>query len=155
MLNKKGLSEIVGYVLLIMIAFSIAGMVFMWLRAYVQTGETAECDSGVSLSIREYNYSDELRTINLTVRNDGRFDVDGYVIRVNNNSITRFGEYKIFENATKIKVNTNIGINIDEIKDISNDENITGRIKMVEIQPFVHINNKKTYCEKRSKQNFE
>ncbi len=84
--NKRGVSEVVGYVMLISISFVLAGMVYTWLKFYVAPEEEIKCDAGVSLTIRSYTYNCDTGSLNLSVQNRGLFDVDGYVVRVNNRS---------------------------------------------------------------------
>ena len=75
--NKKGVSIIVGYVLLIVFAVIMGGIVYSGLRTYVPT-ETLECPDGVSLFVQDSNYCNN--QLNLTIRNNGRFNVAGYYI---------------------------------------------------------------------------
>lgn len=75
--NKKGVSIIVGYVLLIVFAVIMGAIVYSGLRTYVPT-ETLQCPDGVSLFVQDSNYCGS--QLNLTIRNNGRFNVAGYYI---------------------------------------------------------------------------
>ncbi len=77
--NKKGLSEIIGYVLLISITMILSVIVYQWVKTYVPK-DAIECDDGVSIFVNNYNYSCENKNLNLTVKNSGRFDIAGYFI---------------------------------------------------------------------------
>ena len=67
--NKKAISEIVSYVLLIIIAVSISGIVYSFLVKYIPKGELAECPEDVSIAAREISCDSEyILTINITNR---------------------------------------------------------------------------------------
>ena len=51
--NKRAVSMIVAYVILITIAIALSILVYNWLRFYVGPGEKVECPEGVSLIIQE------------------------------------------------------------------------------------------------------
>ncbi len=75
--SKKGVSEMIGYILLITIGIAMSIIVFTWLKGYVPT-EAIECSEGVSLFIRSYTCEGNILTIEL--KNNGRFSVSGYLI---------------------------------------------------------------------------
>jgi len=81
--NKKGLSVIIGYVLLISISIVMSILVYQWLKTYVPT-EEIKCPEGTSLFIREINYDCTNSVLNITVKNNGKFSIDGYFIHVSN-----------------------------------------------------------------------
>ena len=79
--SKKGVSIMVGYIVLISIAIAISAMVYGWIKTYTPK-DIAECPDGVSISIEEAvctggagNYN-----LNLKLKNNGRFDIAGYFI---------------------------------------------------------------------------
>lgn len=80
--NKKGVSIMIGYVLLIVGAIVMGGVIYGWLQSYVPQ-ETVECPDGVSLFIKDVLCSNdgEGYKLNLTLSNNGRFLVDGYYIK--------------------------------------------------------------------------
>ena len=83
-LSKKGVSPVIGYILLITFVIIISIIVYQWVKTYVPR-EALECPDGVSIFIKEkevdcegngpYNY------LNLTLKNNGRFNISGYFIR--------------------------------------------------------------------------
>ena len=81
--DKRGVSVLIGYVLLIVIAVIIAAIVYTWLRTYVPT-ESLNCPDGSSIYISDANYCDNL--LSLTLKNNGRFDLAGYFIHASNSS---------------------------------------------------------------------
>jgi hypothetical protein len=89
-MNRKAVSEMVTYVLLVSLAIAMAGGVYAWLRFYIQN-PFPEQSCEITLVIENYNCSDNI--LNLTVQNRGRFDVDGYIIKINNG--TR--DYNIYD----------------------------------------------------------
>jgi len=83
--NKHGLSIVIGYVLLISISIVMSIIVFTWLRTYVPS-EGINCDDGTSAFIKETNYDYANEKLTVTLRNNGKFDIDGYFIHVSNQS---------------------------------------------------------------------
>ena len=77
--HKKGLSEIIGYVLLISITMILSVIVYQWIKTYVPK-DAIECDEGVSIFVEDYNYDCTGNILDLTVKNNGRFDIAGYFI---------------------------------------------------------------------------
>lgn len=75
--SKRGLSAIVGYVLLITFGIILSVIVFNYLRTYVPT-ESLECPDGVSVFIKEYTYDCDSGELAINFKNNGKFSVDGY-----------------------------------------------------------------------------
>lgn len=75
--NKRGISVIIGYLLLITFAVIISTLVYQWLRTYVPK-EALGCPDGVSVSVKEISCSDGV--LNITLKNNGRFNIGGYFI---------------------------------------------------------------------------
>lgn len=89
--NKKGLSEMVGYAILVVIAIGLSILVYSYLKNYVPRGEI-DCKDGISLMVKEisctkgqYTISDTSISpfygISLDLYNNGRFTLDGAFIR--------------------------------------------------------------------------
>lgn len=81
--NKKGLSEIVGYVILVVIAVSLAVLVYNWLKLQLPQ-EKPQCSENLGLIIKEMKCNAETDTINLTLSNKGFFNIEGVNIRIAN-----------------------------------------------------------------------
>jgi hypothetical protein len=79
--QRKGVSLMVGYVLLITLAIVMGIVAYNWMKTYLPR-DAAECPEGVSVFIKEYKCSND--QLNLTLKNNGRFDIEGYLIRVGN-----------------------------------------------------------------------
>lgn len=81
--TKKGLSLIIGYILLVSISIAMSIIVYQWIRNYVPTDEI-KCPEGTSLFIKSINYDCANSILNITIKNNGRFDIDGFYIRATN-----------------------------------------------------------------------
>ena len=83
--NKKALSEIVSYVLLITIALSLAVGVYSFMKFYVPSENEAEkCSSDVALAVNDYNCNNNV--LSLIIENRGLFDAAGFIIRASDDS---------------------------------------------------------------------
>jgi len=83
-MNKKAVSELIGVVLMITMALVMAGLVYGWLKFYVSKPIPEDlCPDGISLIVSEYQCLAESR-INITFQNQGRFDIDQVLIKINN-----------------------------------------------------------------------
>jgi hypothetical protein len=89
MKNKKGISTMIEYVMLIVIVISMSSVVYLWLKGYAPTNEDIECEEGVSVYISNANCitnNDGDYSINLTIKNTGRFSIRGFYVRGTNSS---------------------------------------------------------------------
>ncbi|MFA5019672.1 MAG: archaellin/type IV pilin N-terminal domain-containing protein [Candidatus Pacearchaeota archaeon] len=83
MLNKKGISEVVSYVLLIVVVVSISVLVYGWLRTQIPQIKQ-ECPDDVSLFVKGYNCDANANKITITFQNKGLFQIDGAYVRISN-----------------------------------------------------------------------
>lgn len=85
--DKRGLSAVIGYVLIIAISIVMSIVVYAWLKTYVPK-DTTKCSEGTSIFIRDTAYTCTLgqETLNITIKNNGKFSVNGYFIHVSNSS---------------------------------------------------------------------
>ncbi|MFH1325153.1 MAG: hypothetical protein ABIH49_00085 [archaeon] len=75
--DKRGISIMIGYVLLISISIVLSIIVYQWIKTYVPT-EPVKCADGVSISVSDIScVGNEL---SITIKNNGRFGVAGYFI---------------------------------------------------------------------------
>lgn len=79
--SKKAVSPMIGYILLISAAILMSTLVYVWLKTYVPK-EALECPDATSLFIK--NYTCSLNDLNITMRNNGNFNIAGYFIRIAN-----------------------------------------------------------------------
>jgi hypothetical protein len=87
--NKKAVSEVISYVLLIVIAMSLATGVYAWMKFYVPSEKEEKCADDTAISIIDYNClynpilggpENKKNEIRLTISNQGFFEVDGFFI---------------------------------------------------------------------------
>ncbi len=83
MKNKKAVSIMIGYILLVTAAVVMGVIIYQWLKTYVPK-EALECPDDVSIFIKDYIC--EGNELNLTLQNNGKFSVAGYFIHVKNES---------------------------------------------------------------------
>ena len=84
--NKKAVSVLIGYVLLVVFAIILSVGVYTWLKSYVPT-QTLTCKDGISLSIKSSTFNATgARELNVTLKNNGRFSVAGYFLYATNSS---------------------------------------------------------------------
>ena len=101
--NKKGLSNLVAYVLLIAITISMSVVVYGWLKFYVTEKDVVECPEGVNLIISDYDcVAGADGYLYLELKNKGLFSVDGYSVSVHNRTGAEFGLYSIYEGSDEI-----------------------------------------------------
>ncbi len=146
--TKRGLSEVIGYVLLISISLTLASLVFTWLKGYLPNDTSSiECEENVALVIRDFNYTCGGSILNLTIQNRGLFNVDGYILRVNNGSISDVGIYTLNKTGRAIPTGELYFDNYTTIQTADTiPKPITGNLTLVEIQPLVLKKNKLVYC---------
>lgn len=76
---------IIGYVLLIGVSIVMSVLVYNWIRTYVPT-EAIECDEGTNIFIRTVKYDCNNSILDITLRNNGKFSINGFFVRVSNRS---------------------------------------------------------------------
>jgi len=81
--DKRAVSVVIGYVLLIAIVVSMSLIVYQFLKAYVPQ-EEVECPEGTAIIIKDYVCTPDINQIKLTLHNKGLFDIDGLYIRATN-----------------------------------------------------------------------
>ncbi|MCK4553333.1 hypothetical protein KAT80_03955 [Candidatus Pacearchaeota archaeon] len=83
MKNKRGISIMIGYVLLVVFAMIMGTIVYKVIKTYVPK-DVPECPESVSIFIKEINYTEN--SLKITMINNGLFDIAGYSIRATNSS---------------------------------------------------------------------
>jgi len=97
MIGKKAVSELIGVVLMISMAIVMAGMVYGFMKFYVQKPIPEDlCPDGVSIIISDYKCLENSMMINITFKNQGRFDINQVLIKINNES-GKPAVYPLFE----------------------------------------------------------
>lgn len=75
--SKKGVSIVIGYVILVSFVIVLGIVVYSWMKTYVPTEDFA-CPDGVSMFIKNYECS--TGELTLYLRNNGKFNIGGYFI---------------------------------------------------------------------------
>jgi hypothetical protein len=77
--DKKGISIMIGYVLLVVSAIVLSVVVYQWIKTYVPA-DKLDCPSDVSMFIEDVNYT--CHTLEISLKNNGLFNIDGYFIHI-------------------------------------------------------------------------
>ena len=83
-INKSGVSLMVSYVLLILIAVALSLLVFSYLKIYIPSNQKPECANDFSLIIQSLSCSlaTDPNEMTITLQNKGLFNADGVLIRI-------------------------------------------------------------------------
>jgi hypothetical protein len=151
----------VSYVLLISIAIAVSAGVFVWLRSMANIEPPVDCDEGTSLILYDYKCSRDF--VNLTVKNNGRFNVDGLVLIVSPDKDKAPTNYLIPQSSGTIEIvggsylfrnrlppgETTSAEFYGQVLD--NTGNVVradfNEIKVIQIQPFVIKKGKRVLCQ--------
>lgn len=98
--GKRGISVMIGYVLLVTFAIIISVVVYSWMQSYVPS-EDVDCEDGVSLMIYDYSCDDEV--LNISFRNSGRFSLAGFTIYGKNSSDVEIATIDLSKNLTGVE----------------------------------------------------
>lgn len=143
--NKKAISAIIAYVLLISITISLSVLVYNWLRFYVGEEEVAQCPDAVNVIISSYNCSlGPGGFLNITLKNKGRFSVDGYTLRVHDSPDAELGFYVFNETGSAFAPGEEVSSFYSFSK--TYDGKIFTRLTLVEVQPFL-VEESKISCK--------
>jgi len=145
MMNKKAVSLMIGYVLLVTAAVVMGVIVYSWMKTYVPK-ETIECPDDVSIYIKSYTCANGQFSVSFS--NNGKFSIAGYYIRVKNNTEQELASIdlssKLVEGAEGKKFASSVlflgtGENplqpSDEVTHVFNLADVGGKIIFVEISP--------------------
>ena len=156
--DKRGLSEIVSYVLLIVIVISMSILIYNYMKGFIPR-ERDICPDGVALIVRSYTCYAGSKTLTLNLQNKGLFTIDAYVLRASESE-----ENEIATKYLNASFNLNAGLKpgfipliADDGKGLEPGEEVsqvflydqlqTGNLAFVEITPFIVTpDNKTTIC---------
>jgi len=159
MKNKKAVSLMVSYVILISIVIAVSIGVYAYLKAFVGDVEPAiDCKEETSFIIESYTCS--IGNLELTLRNNGRFNIDGVVLGVGEDSQrapTTYlipqvsggvleGHYQFQEKLKPGQTKTADFTNKEYIGNTEQEISYTN-IQAVQIQPYIIENNKRINCQ--------
>ncbi len=131
--NKRAISELVSYVLLITLALAMAGGVYAWLKFYASNPLPEEQCEGISLAITDVSCAGNELTIDL--KNTGRFNIYARVKLYNGDKYVTEGD--VIKTTNELKT---IDVGLEGGGVIEYTEPIT----KIEIIPF-KINDKTGY----------
>ena len=137
--EKRGLSNLVSYVLLISLSLSLSVIVYGWLKFYVErdSAEGEDCPDGVNLIVSGYYcFGGADGNLTVSLKNKGLFEIDGFVLRVHNRTGAEFGFYVVEDEGVGLAPGEdyNWGFNFSDASgDASGIEDVT----VVDVQPFV------------------
>src|SRR3989338_5986965 len=75
--TKRGVSIMIGYILLITFVIAISVFVYQWLKTYVPK-EGLACPDGVSIFVSDYTFDNS--ELSLKIKNNGKFNIGGIYI---------------------------------------------------------------------------
>ena len=151
--NKKAVSLMISYVLLIGITLLVATGVYIWVKSYANINPATDCNEDTSVVLEEAICTNQLE---LVFRNNGRFSVDGVFVSVGDDEEivpvtylypadffagSQEGNY-IFEQ--RLKPNA-----VDRAvfsKRVRGGDIQFSEIKIVQFQPFIYEGKNKIIC---------
>jgi hypothetical protein len=97
--KKKGISVIIGYVLLVSFAVILGVLIYSWMEGMNPgAGVHLECPDEISIFVKSYDCSSDQITLDLM--NNGRFNIGGYFIRATTSPQQEIATLDISRNAT-------------------------------------------------------
>ncbi len=81
--SKKGVSVMIGYILLVSFSVIIGAVIYQNLKTYTPT-DSIDCPDSVSIFLKEYSCVGSQLT--LTLKNNGKFNIAGYFIHATTDS---------------------------------------------------------------------
>ena len=142
--SKKAISTLIGYVLLVSFVIIMGTIVYQVLETYVPK-DVVECPEGISVFVKESSCLDKgggTFKLNLTLKNNGRFDIDGYFIhatKVGGQELATWNISGYFEGESSTKgglITFKKEYPLEPSQEIENIFNLDYRIYSVEILPI-------------------
>ncbi len=119
-MNKRGISIVIGYILLVAITITMSLFVYQWLKTYVPK-ESIKCSEGTSVFIKSISYNCTSKKLDMTLKNNGKFSVAGFFIYASNISDTdAVATIDLSKNVTNGELYGNAVIYIQPIGDFEN-----------------------------------
>jgi hypothetical protein len=159
--NKKAVSEMISYVILIAIVLSLSIGIYAWLKAASNATPAIDCKEDTSVVVTSYQCLGDIR---LSIKNNGYFNVDGIILAVGNNSQRAPDSYLLssyLTNSLEGHYNFVPSLAPGETREAkfiaqTNAGKIDFNISVIQIQPFIIDKNQEIICNKAViKQNLE
>lgn len=146
--RKKGISEMVSYVLLVVIAIGISITAYSFLKSYVPKGQTPNCLDDVAIQMQDYVCDSSLQSLTLTISNTGLHSFDAVYIRMGDE--TAKVRSAITPNRQPLVFGTREGLKPGETYSrVLVSPVINSGKNILEIQPAMYTaNNKLAACDK-------
>ena len=150
--DKRSVSAIVAYVVLITIAISLSVLVYNWLRFYVSPEPEGGCPDGISLVIQDYHCDSGTggMGLNITLKNKGLFTINGFILRVHDREDAEIGLYNFTNDGSALNPGDKINNQylFSQAGGGLSPEWRLEKITLIEVQPFIIENNQRVFCDK-------
>lgn len=144
-LNKKGVSLLIGYVLLIVIAIALSTIVYAYLKLYIPK-ERAECPNDISLFIDETSCVISAQEIKFTLSNTGFFNVSGAFLKIGPED--RAVKFQLNRDKEIFSDPLSPGSELEFVFEIPNELNVVENQRYeIEVEPAQVIERKLVPCE--------
>jgi len=153
-MDKKGVSLVLSYVILILIVLTLAGITYAWLKFRIPK-DIKECSEDISLIIKNVDIDSGKREAIITFQNKGFFTADGVLLRYAKDDYTQISEpINNFEDEKGNKVSYyTVNINPGDTKTIGpfyyKIVGASGSLTKIELIPFIYEDetNEPILCE--------
>jgi len=152
--DKRAVSEIVAYVILITIALGLATLVYTWLQFQAKLPGDQECPDDVALIIKSAVYTCGANQLDLTLQNKGLFNITGYRVRVSTQANADIGDIDLTGEGFAIE-SIGPGKEVSLRFDSASSPKLPSNppvLTYLEVQPYVIKNQMKTFCGRVSSQ---
>ena len=141
--DKRGISIIIGYVILVSMAIGLSVLVYNWVIHYVPSEDVAECPEGTSLSVFNVRCQMISHTLNFSVKNTGLFSVDGFVAKVNDKDtvgifLLNRSDEELLPGDEKNYVNGYLDVSLG---------GVSSDLKLLELQSFMNVEGEDSFCQ--------
>jgi len=147
MMNKKALSLMVSFVLLVGMSVALAGMVYAWLKFYVQKPFPEESCPEVSIIIYNYTCNLDSKIIVMNIQNRGLFSISGFMAKMNDKSPNEEGG-GLAGRYSLVPAGKEIPMAPGNITEVSFVFPYYSTIKQIELEPFLGTYFKPILCDK-------
>lgn len=155
--NKKAVSLILSYVILIGISLALSALIYSWMKARAQKPFSEEsCPEDVSLVLVSAKCSVEGYTdaLNITVQNKGLFNIHGYIIKSSDSEegIAGKSAFNLYLYGGAVGNNLVDFTYQSDNALVGNERNWTlfrnnTPINQIELEPFIKEEGEIKYCE--------
>ncbi len=151
--NKKGISELVSYVLLIVLAIAIASGVYIWLTSIAKPSNAVECPD-VNLRLESYEciqrFANDPGKLTLDLKNNGKFDITGFRIMIRDDPDRLFSNISVVNDC--FGGESTLGaygceIKVSETRSVSGTFSAINTVRLVQIIPIKEVDGKLAYCK--------